>query len=82
MYFISGLTSSQVYNTIYTCIACIDKFTKFVRLIPCFKGEGALSAPECAILFFSNILRLFGVLKIVLYDCGLYPTFGRPYGNF
>ena len=58
MDFISGLPSSQGYNTIYTCI---DKFTKFVHLIPCFKGEGALSAPECANLFFSNIVRLFGV---------------------
>ena len=62
MDYISGLPSSQAYNTINTCI---DNFTKVVRLIPCFKGEGALSAPECADLFFSNIVRLFGVVKIV-----------------
>ena len=37
-------------------------------VIPCFKGEGALSAPECANLFFSNIVRLFGVPKMVLHD--------------
>ena len=61
----SGLPSSQSYKTIYTCI---DKFTKFVRLIPCFKGEGALSAPKCANLFFSNIIRLFGAYKLVLHD--------------
>ena len=47
---------------------CIDKFTKFLQFIPCFKGEGALSAPECAIFFFSNIFRLFGVLKVMLHD--------------
>ena len=66
MAFISGLLSSQGYNTIYTCI---DKFIKFVRLIPCFKGEGALSSPKCANLLFSNVFRMFGVPKMVLYDC-------------
>ena len=63
--FISGLPSSQVYNNIYPCI---DKFTKFVRFIPCFKGDGVVSAPECANLFFSHIVRLFGIPKKVLYD--------------
>ena len=62
---ISGLHSSQGFNTIYIYI---DKFTRFTQLIPWFKGERALSAPECANLFFSNIVRLFGVLKIVLHD--------------
>ena len=56
MDFISRLPSSQGYNTIYTCI---DKFTKFVHLIPSFKGKGALSTLECANLFFSKIVRLF-----------------------
>ena len=65
MNFISGLPSSQDYNTIYIFI---DKFTKFVHLIPCFKSEGALSAPEYTNLFFSNIIRLFGVLKMLLHD--------------
>ena len=39
-----------------------------MHLIPYFKGEGALSTPECANLFFSNIVRLFVVPKIVLHD--------------
>ena len=56
---------SQGYNTFYTCI---DKFTKFVHLIPCFKGEGAPNIPECTNLFFLNIVRLFGVPKMVLHD--------------
>ena len=56
--FISGLPCSQNYNTIYTCI---DKFNRFVCLFPCFKSEGAVSAPECASIFFSNIVRLFDV---------------------
>ena len=65
MDFISGLPSSQGYNTVYTCI---DNFTRFVRLIPYCKGEGTLSAPECVNLFFPNIVKLFGVPKIVLHD--------------
>ena len=65
MDFISRLPISQGYNIIYTCI---DKFTKFVRLISCFKGKGALSVPEWANLLFYCIFRLFGVWKIVLYD--------------
>ena len=63
--FVSRLPSSQGYNTIYTCI---DKFTKFVWLIPCFKGEAALKTPECINLFFSNMVRLFGIPNIVLHD--------------
>ena len=39
-----------------------------MHLIPCFKGKGALSASDCANLFFSNIIRLFGIPKIVLHD--------------
>lgn len=65
MDFISGLPVCDGFNTIYTCI---DKLSKFVRLIPCFKGEGELSAPECANLFFANVVRLFGLPKMVLHD--------------
>ena len=65
MDFISGLPNRQGYNTIYICIS---KFSNFVRLILCFKGEGELSTLECAKLFFSNIVRLLGVPKMVLYD--------------
>ena len=78
MHFISGLPSSQVYNTSYTCI---EKLTKFVRLIPCFKGEGALSAPKCINLLSSNIIRLFDVPKMVFYDGNprYTKTSGRAY---
>ena len=40
----------------------------FLRLITCFKSEGALSAPERAKLSFSSIVRLFGVPKMVLHN--------------
>ena len=81
MDFISGLPSSQGYNIIYTYI---DKFTNFVGLIPCFKGEGALSTPECANLFFSTSLDCLVYQKwyCMIVIQGLLLTFGRPYGNF
>ena len=72
MGFTSGLPSSQGYNTIYTFI---DNFTRFVRFIPCFNDEGALNAPERASLFFSNTIRLFGILEIVLHNCNSRFTF-------
>ena len=53
MDFIFGLPSSQVYNTSNTYI---DKFTKFVQLTPCFKGEGAFNAFKGANLFFQTSL--------------------------
>ena len=65
MNFMSRLLNSQGYNNIYTCI---DSFTKFVQLIPYFKGAEPLSAPKFANLFFSNIIQLFGVPKMVLHD--------------
>ena len=58
----------QVVKVTILLYTCIDNFIKFVRFIPCFKGEGALSTPECANLFFSNIVRLFGIPKMVLYN--------------
>ena len=63
--FISGKPSGQGYNTIFTCI---DKFIKFAQIVLCFKVRRALSAPERANLFFFNIIRLFGIPKMVLHD--------------
>ena len=63
--FISGLSSSKDYNTIYIFSS---KFTKFIQLTHCFKCKLALSVPESANLFFSNIVRLFGVPKMVLHN--------------
>ena len=54
MDFITSLPVVDGFNAIYTCE---DKFSKYVRLIPCFVGEGSLSASECAKLFFTNVVR-------------------------
>ena len=41
---------------------------KLVKLIPVLIGEGALSAPEVALLFFEHIVQLFGIPHMVLHN--------------
>ena len=65
MDFITDLPPCGGFNGIYTCV---DKLTKFVKLIPVSIGEGALSAPEVARLFFEHVVRLFGIPHVVLHD--------------
>ena len=42
-------------------LVCIDKLSKFTRLIPVFVGEGDLTARQVALLFFDGVVKLFGV---------------------
>ena len=63
MDFITDLPLCGGFNGLYTCI---DKLTKFVKLIPISIREGALSAPEVARLFFEHVVRLFGIPHVVL----------------
>lgn len=65
MDFITDLPNCGNFNAIFTCV---DKFTKLVRLMPCFVGAGNLSAPEVAKLFFENVVRFYGLPKVVLHD--------------
>ena len=53
MDFITDLPLCSGFNGIYTCV---DKLTKFVKLIPVSIREGALSAPEVACLFFKHVV--------------------------
>ena len=53
MDFITNLSLCGGFNAIFTVI---DKLTKYVKLVPCFVGEGWLDAPAVAGLFFDNIL--------------------------
>ena len=53
MDFITDLTPCSGFNGIYTCV---DKLTKFVKLLPVSIGEGALSAPKVARLFFEHVI--------------------------
>ena len=65
MDFITDLPPCGGFNGIYTCI---DKLTKVCQAYPCFIGEGALSAPEVACLFFEHVVQLFGIPHVVLHD--------------
>ena len=58
MDFITDLPLCGGFNGIYTCV---DRLTKFFKLIPISIGEGALSAPEVARLFFEHVVQLFGI---------------------
>ena len=51
------------FNEIYTCV---DKLTKFVKLIPVSLGGVALLAPKVARLFFKHVVQLFSIPSIAL----------------
>ena len=53
------------YNAIFTCV---DRLTKYSSLLPCFVGEGALSASSVAKLSLDNIVGLFGIPVEVISD--------------
>ena len=53
MDFITDLPPCGGFNGTYTCV---DKLTKFVKLIPVLIGEGALVALEVAHLFFEHVV--------------------------
>ena len=55
-----------LYNGHYAVFTCVDRLTKYCSLIPCFVGEGGLSASLVAKLFFDNIVRFFSVLAEVV----------------
>ena len=53
------------YNYIYTVV---DRLIKFVQIIPCFMGDDDLTATDVAQLFFTYIVKLFGVPKSFIHD--------------
>ena len=65
MDFITDLPPYSEFNGLYTCV---DKLTKFVKLIPILIGEGALSAPKVDHLFFEHIVQVFGISCMVLHN--------------
>ena len=71
MDFITVLPLCGGFNGIYTFF---DKLTKLVKLLPILIGEGALSAPEVAHLFFEHIVQLLGIPHIALHNCHAHFT--------
>ena len=61
------MTNLPLYNGDNAVITCIEGLLGYVRLIPCFMGEG-----ECAEhveqLFFDSVVRVFGLPDEVLHD--------------
>ena len=49
-------------------MTCIEVVLGYIHLVPCFMGEGELSAEQVAHLFFENIVRTFGLPDEVLHD--------------
>ena len=65
MDFVTDLPELQGYNALFICV---DKFSKFCRLVPTRAGEGAMSAEHVAQLFYRAVVQLFGVPTSVLHD--------------
>ena len=67
MDFISPLLVCQGYTGLFVVV---DKFSKLTRLMPRSfgRGDGGLTAPVVASLFFDHVVQHFGVPKSVLHD--------------
>ena len=59
------LPLSRSFNGVF---AVLDKLTKWVKLIPMVVGEGELSTPAVAHLFFNHVGLSFRVPHMVLHD--------------
>ena len=58
MYFITNLPLYSDFSGIY---ACIDKLTKFFKIVPVTIGEGALPFFEVVQLFLNHVVYFFGI---------------------
>ena len=67
MDFIGPLLVCQGYTGLFVTV---KKFSKLTCLIPCSFGwgDGGLTAPVVASLFFDHIVHHFSILKLVLHD--------------
>ena len=65
MDFVTNLPEVQGHSALFVCV---DKFSKLCRLVPCRFGDSELAAPAVATLFFDNVVRFYGVPKLVLHD--------------
>ena len=71
MDFITDLPEFRGFNGIFTCV---DKFSKYTRLVPVSIGNNVLTAPAVAKLFFENIVKVFAVPNSVLHDRDVHFT--------
>ena len=62
------MTNLLLCNGNNAVITCIVGLFGYIRLVPCFMGEGELSAEHVAQLFFNSAVCLFGLPDKVLHD--------------
>ena len=62
------MTNLPLCNGDNAIMTCIEGFLGYVCLIPCFMGEGELSAEHAAQLFFDSVVHVFGLPDEVLHD--------------
>ena len=55
-------------NSFNALMVIVDKLGKLSCLVPCWAGEGQLTTPKVAKLFFKDWVRFFGIPKVVLHD--------------
>ena len=73
MDYIGPLPVCQEYTGLFVAV---NKFSKLICLIPYYfgRGDGGLTAPVVASLFFDHVVRHFGVPKSVLHNCDVHFT--------
>ena len=69
MDFIVELPEANGFNALFIIV---EKLGKPSHLVLCRAGEGQLTVPQVAKLFFKNWVRFFGILKVVLHDHDAY----------
>ena len=62
------MTNLPLCNGCNAIMTCIEGVLGYMRLVPCFMGEGELSTEQVAHLFFKNVVRTFGLPDEVLHD--------------
>ena len=54
------MTNLPLCNGFNAVMTCIEGDFGCMHLVPCFMGEGELSAEQVAHLLFDNVVRTFG----------------------
>ena len=67
-WFIDCMTNLPLCNGSNAMLSCIEGVLGYMRLMPCFMGEGELFTEQVAHLFFKHVVRTFGLPDELLHD--------------